>query len=141
MLVGEPPFTGPNAQAVIAKRFVQTPADITALRDGVPRNVARAVHQSLARTAIDRFPDIGAFADALLVANDVALPKAGDPPPHSIAVLPFVNLSPDRDNEFLGDGIAEDIINALASIDGLQRRGARLGVLVQGKACRAARDR
>jgi len=119
MLAGEPPFTGPNVQAVIAKRFIQTPADITALRDGVPRNVARALHQALARTAIDRFPNIAAFADALLAPSDIASPKAGDPPPHSIAVLPFVNLSPDRDNEFLGDGIAEDIINALASIEGL----------------------
>ncbi|MGQ0650527.1 MAG: protein kinase domain-containing protein [Gemmatimonadaceae bacterium] len=119
MLIGEPPFTGPNAQAVIAKRFVQTPADVTALRDGVPRGVARALHQALARTDIDRFPAIAAFADALLAPGDVARPTAGDPPPHSIAVLPFVNLSPDRDNEYLGDGIAEDIINALASIDGL----------------------
>ena len=42
MLVGEPPFTGRTMQAVIAKRFVQTSADVTALRDGVPRPVARA---------------------------------------------------------------------------------------------------
>ena len=120
MLVGEPPFTGPNAQAVIAKRFIQTPADVTALREGVPRNIARALQQSLARTPIDRFPNIAAFADALLAPMDAGSPKPDDAPPHSIAVLPFVNLSPDRDNDFLGDGIAEDIINALASIDGLR---------------------
>ena len=34
-------------------------------------------------------------------------------------MLPFVNLSPDRDNDYFGDGIAEDIINALARVDGL----------------------
>ncbi len=45
MLVGEPPFTGLTAQAVIDKRFVQTPADVTALREGVPRPVSRAVHR------------------------------------------------------------------------------------------------
>src|SRR4029077_10715184 len=65
-------------------------------------------------------PTIGAFADALLSTDAPAAPTAADPSPRSIAVLPFVNLSTDRDNEFLGDGIAEDIINALASIDGLQ---------------------
>jgi len=118
MLVGEPPFTGPNMQAVIAKRFVQPPADVTALRDGVPRGVARALHQALARTPIDRFASTSDFADALLSA-DTASPSANEPPPRSIAVLPFVNLSSDRENEFLGDGIAEDIINALASISGL----------------------
>ena len=120
LLVGEPPFTGPNVHAIVAKRFVQTPADVTALRDGVPRNVARAVHQALARTAIDRFPTIGAFADALLSTDITNPPTTADRPPRSIAVLPFVNLSSDRENEFLGDGIAEDIINALASIEGLQ---------------------
>jgi serine/threonine-protein kinase len=117
-LVGECPFTGPNVQAVIAKRFVQTPADVTALRDSVPHNVARALHRALARTPIDRFATTAAFADALL-AEDVAAPRAGDPPARSIAVLPFANLSADRENEYLGDGIAEDITNALASIDGL----------------------
>jgi len=36
-LVGEPPFTGPNVQAVIAKRFVQTRADVAALGLGAAR--------------------------------------------------------------------------------------------------------
>ena len=117
----------PNVQAIIAKRFVQTPADVTALRDGVPRNVARAVQQALARTPIDRFPTSAAFADALLAAERRrAAPSAGDPPRALDRRAPFVNLSPDRDNEFLGDGIAEDIINALASsTDCTSRRAPR----------------
>ena len=118
-LVGEPPFTGPNVQAVVAKRFVQTPADVTAFREGVPRSVARALQRAIARTPIDRFPTTSAFADALVATGDTATPRADDPPARSIAVLPFVNLSADRENEYLGDGIAEDITNALAGIHGL----------------------
>jgi serine/threonine-protein kinase len=118
-LVGEPPFTGPNVQSVVAKRFVQTPADVTALREGVPRSVARALQRAIARTPIDRFPTTSAFADALLATDDTESPRASDPPARSIAVLPFVNLSADRENEYLGDGIAEDITNALAGIHGL----------------------
>ena len=38
----------------------------------------------------------------------------------SIAVLPFANLSADRENEYFGDGLAEEIINALAQVDGLK---------------------
>jgi adenylate cyclase len=38
----------------------------------------------------------------------------------SIAVLPFVNMSSDRENEFLSDGISEDLLNALAWIEGLR---------------------
>ena len=49
MLIGEQPFTGPTMQAVIAKRFAQTPADVTVLRDGIPGPVARAVHRALSR--------------------------------------------------------------------------------------------
>ncbi len=37
----------------------------------------------------------------------------------SIAVLPFVNMSSDRENEFLSDGISEDLLNALSGIEGL----------------------
>jgi serine/threonine-protein kinase len=118
-LVGEPPFTGPNVQAVVAKRFVQTPVDVTALRETVPRSVARALQRAISRAPIDRFPTASAFADALLVEEDSASSRTGDPPARSIAVLPFVNLSADRENEYLGDGIAEDITNALAGIDGL----------------------
>ena len=120
MLVGEPPFTGPTVQAVIAKRFVQTPADITALREGVPRPVARALQRALNRTPMDR-PGSAAEWQALLTALDsmpVAAPIAA--PAQSIAVLPFVNLSDDKQNEYFGDGIAEDIINALSRVDGLQ---------------------
>jgi TolB-like protein len=42
--------------------------------------------------------------------------RAGGP---SIAVLPFVNMSPDPDNEFFADGISEELLNILARIDGL----------------------
>jgi eukaryotic-like serine/threonine-protein kinase len=38
----------------------------------------------------------------------------------SIAVLPFANLSADRENEYFGDGLAEEIINALAQVEGLK---------------------
>ncbi|MGD2121389.1 MAG: tetratricopeptide repeat protein [Gemmatimonadota bacterium] len=40
--------------------------------------------------------------------------------PHSVAVLPFANLSGNRDDDYLGDGLSEEIINALAKVQGLQ---------------------
>ncbi len=45
---------------------------------------------------------------------------AFNPPPHSIAVLPFVNLSGDKDQEYFSDGLTEELLNSLAEIDGLQ---------------------
>jgi TolB-like protein/DNA-binding winged helix-turn-helix (wHTH) protein/tetratricopeptide (TPR) repeat protein len=45
---------------------------------------------------------------------------AFSPPPHSIAVLPFVNLSGDKEQEYFSDGLTEELLNSLAHIDGLQ---------------------
>jgi TolB-like protein/Tfp pilus assembly protein PilF len=45
-------------------------------------------------------------------------PAAGQTP--SIAVLPFVNLTGDKENEYFSDGITEEIINALANVEGLR---------------------
>jgi TolB-like protein/tetratricopeptide (TPR) repeat protein len=43
-----------------------------------------------------------------------------NPPPRSIAVLPFVNLSGDKEQEYFSDGLTEELLNSLAAIDGLQ---------------------
>ena len=45
---------------------------------------------------------------------------AFSPPPHSIAVLPFVNISGDKQQEYFSDGLTEELLNSLAHIDGLQ---------------------
>ena len=119
MLVGEQPFTGPTVQAVIAKRFVQTPVEVTALREGVPRPVALAVQRAMARTPVDRYETAGALISAMRAAASAGDGSALRASPQSIAVLPLDNLSADKENEYFGDGIAEDIINALTQIDGL----------------------
>jgi serine/threonine-protein kinase len=122
MLVGEPPFTGNTVQAVIAKRFIQTPADVSGLREGVPRPVARAVHRALARTAIDRY-ETGAQLAAALMEPEAAPDPRQAAPEKSIAVLPFITLSPDPEDGFLADGVTEEILNALAQIPGLRVAG------------------
>ena len=117
MLVGEPPFTGPTMQAVIAKRFVQTPTDVAALREGVPRAVARAVQQVLAQVAVDRHETSALFAAALNEPDTVAAKSSA--PAKSLAILPFENLSADPDNQYFADGIADDLLDALVQVDGL----------------------
>jgi TolB-like protein/Tfp pilus assembly protein PilF len=44
-------------------------------------------------------------------------------PSNSIAVLPFVNMSPDPDNEYFADGLSEELLNVLARVDGLSVAG------------------
>jgi len=49
-----------------------------------------------------------------------AAPAAFNPPRHSVAVLPFVNMSGDKDQEYFSDGISEDLITALSQFPGLK---------------------
>ena len=65
MLAGEPPFTGPTAQAVMAKRFGAPVPLIRVVREGVPLAVERALERVLAKVAADRFRTAGEFAKAL----------------------------------------------------------------------------
>ena len=120
MLVGEPPFTGPTVMAVIAKRFVQVPADVTALRDGVSRPVANAVQKALARAPMDRYDTAALFVTSLTdLASVASVATRPAPPAQSLAVMPFVNRSGDADNQFFSDGLSEDLINALTAHTGL----------------------
>jgi cytochrome c-type biogenesis protein CcmH/NrfG len=71
MLVGEPPFTGPTAQAVVARRFAEPARPIRTVRSAVPEAVERAVLKALERAPVDRFPDVASFATALRRGNVV----------------------------------------------------------------------
>lgn len=61
-----------------------------------------------------------AAAPEVPVAAAPAEPAAPDEQLDSIAVLPFVNMSSDRENQFFGDGLAEEILNQLAAIEELR---------------------
>jgi serine/threonine-protein kinase len=66
MLTGEPPYTGPTTQSVIAKLLTETPRPVLAGRPTVPPQVAAAVHKALARLPADRFRGAREFAEALV---------------------------------------------------------------------------
>jgi len=114
MLAGEPPYTGPTAQAVIAKRLTDPVPAVRRLRDAVPAGVEQTLMRALARVPADRFASAGAFAEAL------ATPGVVPPRPRSVAVLPFLNLSADPENEYFADGITEDVIAQLSKIRALE---------------------
>jgi len=63
---------------------------------------------------------IAAGDSASNAASPAAAVAAFNPPPHSIAVLPFVNMSGDKEQEYLSDGLTEEILNSLVRINELQ---------------------
>ena len=64
MLTGETPFTGPNAQSIIAKRFM-SPVPSVKITRNVPDTLEAAVSRALARSPVDRYRSGADFADAL----------------------------------------------------------------------------
>ena len=70
MLTGEPPFTGPTGQAIIAKRFTDPVPSARRLRETIPTAVDRAIAKALARTPADRFATTYEFAEALRASRD-----------------------------------------------------------------------
>src|SRR5437879_3758922 len=65
MLVGEPPYTGPTAQVVIAKRFTDPVLSGRRLRETIPPAIDAAVSKALAKAPADRFVSAAQFANAL----------------------------------------------------------------------------
>jgi eukaryotic-like serine/threonine-protein kinase len=116
LLAGEPPHAGANARMVITRRFTEPAPRVRRHRPDVTAAVEQAIVRALAVDPAERFPTIAAFADAL--AGGATPARAPRLP--SVAVLPFVNLSADPDNEFFTDGITEDVIAQLSKIGSLK---------------------
>ena len=117
-LTGEPPFAGGSAQKTLSRHLVEPPLPLRQRRPTIPEQVERAVLRALAKEPENRFAGTAEFAAALTA------PSAEYPPAHRaerfVAVLPFVNASPDPENEYLSDGLTDELINALANIPGLR---------------------
>ncbi len=65
MLAGEPPFTGPTAQAIVARVVTEEPRALTLQRRTIPAHVEAAVLKALEKLPADRFATAGQFAEAL----------------------------------------------------------------------------
>ena len=85
MLVGDPPHTGPTAQAVIAAVITDEPRPVSALRRSVPPGVAAAIHRCLQKIPADRFATGAQLADALAHPGAAPAPRV---PSRSRAATP-----------------------------------------------------
>ena len=126
MISGERPFSGATPQAVMAKRFSETPRPLRAIRAEVPENIDKAVSRAMATEVTGRYTTSAMFGQALASGSmetptdTQSLPKAVISAAKSVAVLPFTNMSADPENEYFTDGMAEEIINALTKIQSLR---------------------
>jgi TolB-like protein/predicted Ser/Thr protein kinase len=71
MLVGQVPFTGPNAMAVMARHTMQPVPSIRLVRASVPESVEEVIMRALEKVPADRFATVNEFKDALLAGEDM----------------------------------------------------------------------
>src|SRR5258708_10342526 len=92
------------------------------LPPSVPGNLADVVRRCLERPLERRFQAAEELGAALRIVRDGGIAAetrlSNDEP--SIAVLPFANLTAEKDNEYFGDGLSEEILNALTTVPGLK---------------------
>src|SRR5881398_1026343 len=149
MLAGEPPYTGPSAQVVIAKRFTDPVPSVRRLRETIPPAVDAAVSKALGKAPADRFVTAVEFANALdrpagarrnragsyaLIAVGISLVAAlahglrtkllprGDSGPaasHKMLVVLPLENLGAPEDEYFADGLSEAITTRLGTVPSL----------------------
>ncbi len=126
MLTGRTPFAGDHEQAVIYSILHRDPDSLLAGQAEIPDPWRQLIRRALARDPGERFPSATAMQSALPALAGEDGPQgtqgvgAAGHPGASVAVLPFLDLSPGRDQDYFCEGIAEELINGLARIEGLK---------------------
>jgi len=124
MLAGERPFEGGNEAATMRAIMDLEPPSLLSRRADMPVALDHIISQTLRKRREERPANAGELVEALQglsVRSGTAPILTIAPRPHaSVAVLPFLNLSPDSDSEYFSDGLTEELIHALSRLPGLQ---------------------
>ena len=120
MLTGQQPFRGENLLAISNAILASQPVSLTRLRAGTSPALARVVTRSLANSRDGRYQSVADLLGELRNATASATKAASQPDVPSIAVLPFADMSPEKDQDYFCEGLAEELIDALARLDGLR---------------------
>jgi len=126
MLAGVPPFHGEYDQAVIYSILNDEPRSVTSIRLDVPGSIGGIIEKCLEKDPESRYGSVEELTKDIRqievawrpISPRTAVEKSKELP--SIAVLPFRDMSPARDQEYFCEGIAEELINGLAQIAGLR---------------------
>src|SRR5215469_222151 len=145
MATGERPFRGNTHAELISAILRDKPKSLMELRADLPLSLQRILERCLAKDVSDRYAATElrdaiqqlrqAFYSGRFSASAASASEA------SVAVMPFLNLSVDPENEFFADGMTEEIINALSQIKPLQCCCPNFGIFLQGQTCGSAHYR
>ena len=135
LLTGQPPFPGDRPAVVLHAITGRAPSPVRARCPEASPGVVRVVTQALEKSRERRYQTVRDFLAAIPPASVDTAPTAKDATRAteatvrigtgvselpSIAVLPFADMSPEKDQDYFCEGLAEELIDALAQLDGLR---------------------
>ena len=150
MLTRQQPFQGETMTDVLANIIYREPASIIAHRKNTPAELDRIIAKTVCKNKDERyqsakelFNDLQQLQTRMLVEAELIRSGEGEniaqiqpsPFPNSIAVLPFANISAEKDNEYFSEGLTEEIIMNLSKLQMLKviARGSTMRYVKEGK--------
>ena len=129
MLAGEPPFQGENLLA-LSKAILESPPSSLA---GAASSAQSVVTRALSKVQSQRYQAVTDLLEGLRSTARPTPDASGPSDIPSIAVLPFADMSPEKDQDYFCEGMAEEIINALTALDGLHVASRTSAFLAKAK--------
>lgn len=149
MIAGRTPFSGASTSETFANLINAEPLPLARYASNVPDELLRIISKMLRKHRDERYQTMkGLLADLRSLqkhldfeaelwqrksSEQIAEKETQIQTPKSIAVLPFANLSADAENEYFCDGLAEELLNALAKIEALKVAARTSAFFFKGK--------
>ncbi|MBS1117556.1 MAG: serine/threonine protein kinase with repeat, partial [candidate division NC10 bacterium] len=140
MATGTAPFRGATSGVVLAEILTKAPISPARLNPRLPEAMERIIIKALEKdrevryqSARDLLVDLTRLKREGESGRALALGTAASPRVQSLAVLPFTNMSADKENEYFCDGLSEELINALTHVRELRVAARTSAFAFKGK--------
>ena len=124
LLSGKLPFQGDHDQTLIYSILQKEPESLIKISPSVAPELEHIVFQALTKKAAERYRTMEELREDLAAISEGLRPLKAKPrlsePERSIAVLPFINDSPDQENTYFVNGVMEEILGNLQKIKALR---------------------
>jgi serine/threonine protein kinase/Flp pilus assembly protein TadD len=120
MVTGRVPFEGETALSIAMKQKTEKPMDPRLLNHLLPDDLSQIIMKCLEKDRKNRYKNTEELLSEIIkIEKSQKVGKEKDLTKPSIAVLPFRDMSPQKDQDYFCEGMAEELINALTKIEGL----------------------